>query len=197
MKIRALLVAGLLMATAGSVAPLALGANSLPLSNEWNIAPTGSATSAGSLHFRVTPGTENPVDITVPIMAGATDVAIARYIQRALGSQLRSDGIEVATGAGTNVMLKSTRKDGFSVELVDSSVENVRVAIQSTEGAVPPTVPKQSTPANPPINTPATPPAPGDAVPPDTPTSEDAPGIPPKLTAVARLPTPRFRARFP
>ena len=181
----------------GSLAQLALAANSLPLSNEWNIAPTGSATSAGSLHFRVTPGTENPVDITVPIMSGATDVAIARYIQRALGSQLRSDGIEVATGAGTNVLLKSTRKDGFSVELVDSSVENVRVAIQSTEGAVPPTVPAQSTPANPPVNTPATPPAPGDAVPPDTPTSEDAPGIPPRLIVLTRWPKPAFRSRFP
>src|SRR5262245_46809275 len=175
MKIRDLLMA-LTVAGAVSLALPAFAANSLPLSNAWNVAPSGSATSSGSLHFRVTPGNEKPVDITVPVMSGATDIAIARYIQRALGSQLRSEGIEVATGAETNVMLKSTRKDGFSVELVDSSVENVRVAIQSTEGTAPPTVPKQATPANPPINTPATPPAPGDAVPPDTPPAADSPG---------------------
>ena len=92
----------------------------------------------------------NPVDITVPIMSGAKEGSIARNIQRALSSQLRADQFDVEAGEGTNVLVTSAGEHGFSVELIDSDVENVRVAVQSAAPAAPPTVPKQSTPANPP-----------------------------------------------
>jgi hypothetical protein len=51
----------------------------------------------------MTAGDANPVDITVPIMSGAKEGSIARYIQRALSSQLRAHHIDVEAGEGTNV----------------------------------------------------------------------------------------------
>lgn len=190
MKIRIMLIA-----TIAAIAQMAGAANSLPVSNAWNIAPSGNATSSGSLHFRMTAGDANPVDITVPIMSGAKEGSIARYIQRALSSQLRAHKIDVEAGEGTNVILTGAGESGFSVELVGSDVENVRVAVRSAEPAVPPTVPKQSTPANPP--TPATPPAPGDAVPPEAALTDHATAGPtPRIAAGLRLPIPNFRARF-
>ena len=44
------------------------------------------------------------------------------------------------------MLVKSSGKSGFSLELIDSDVENIRVAVQSTEPVAPPTVPKQATP---------------------------------------------------
>jgi hypothetical protein len=185
----------MLIATIAAIAQMAGAANSLPVSNAWNIAPSGNATSSGSLHFRMTAGDANPVDITVPIMSGAKEGSIARYIQRALSSQLRAHKIDVEAGEGTNVILKGAGENGFSVELVGSDVENVRVAVQSAEPTVPPTVPKQATPANPPP--PATPPAPGDAVPPEAALTDHATvGPSPRMEADLRLPIPNFRARF-
>ena len=190
MKIRIMLIA-----TIAAIAQMAGAANSLPVSNAWNIAPSGNATSSGSLHFRMTAGDANPVDITVPIMSGAKEGSIARYIQRALSSQLRAHRIDVEAGEGTNVILTGAGDNGFSVELVGSDVENVRVAVRSSEPAVPPTVPKQSTPANPP--TPTTPPAPGDAVPPEAALTDHATAGPaPRIEAGLRLPVPNFRSRF-
>jgi len=186
----------MLIATIAAIAQVAGAANSLPLSNAWNIAPSGNATSSGALHFRMTAGDANPVDITVPIMSGAKEGSIARYIQRALSSQLRTHHIDVEAGEGTNVILKGAGDNGFSVELVGSDVENVRVAVQSAEPTVPPTVPKQATPANPPP--PATPPAPGDAVPPEAALTDHATASPPlRIEAGLRLPVPNFRSRFP
>jgi hypothetical protein len=186
----------MLIATIAAIAQVAGAANSLPVSNAWNIAPSGNATSSGELHFRMTAGDANPVDITVPIMSGAKEGSIARYIQRALSSQLRTHHIDVEAGEGANVILKGGGETGFSVELVRSDVENVRVAVRSAEPAVPPTVPKQSTPANPP--TPATPPAPGDAVPPEAALTDHAiAGSPLRIEAGVRLPIPNFRSRFP
>ena len=100
MKIRIMLIA-----TIAAIAQMAGAANSLPVSNAWNIAPSGNATSSGELHFRMTAGDANPVDITVPIMSGAKEGSIARYIQRALSSQLRAHQIDVEAGEGTNVIL--------------------------------------------------------------------------------------------
>jgi hypothetical protein len=153
----------MLIASIAAIAQMAGAANSLPVSNAWNVAPSGDATSSGELHFRMTAGDANPVDITVPIMSGAKEGSIARYIQRALSSQLRAHQVEVEAGEGANVLVTSSANTRFSLELVTSDVENVRVAVQSAAPTAPPTVPKQATPANPPP--PATPPAPGDAMP--------------------------------
>jgi hypothetical protein len=154
----------LMSLVAAAVAQLAGADNSLPVSNAWNIAPSGNATSSGELHFRMTAGDADPVDITVPIMSGAKEDSIARYIQRALSSQLRTHRVDVQAGEGANVLVTSPTNARFSLELVTSDVENVRVAVQSAAPTAPPTVPRQAMPANAPA--PPTPPAPGDAMPP-------------------------------
>jgi hypothetical protein len=160
MKILSMLITSIV-----AIAAVAGAANSLPVSNAWNIAPRGDAESSGELHFRMTAGEADPVDITVPIMSGAKEASIARYIQRALSSQLRAHQLNVENGEGANVLVTSSANASFSLELVTSDVENVRVAVQSATPIAPPTVPRQATPANPPA-TPSTPPGPGDAVPP-------------------------------
>jgi hypothetical protein len=129
----------------------------------------------------MTAGEADPVDITVPIMSGAKEASIARYIQRALSSQLRAHRLNVENGEGANVLVTSSANASFSLELVTSDVENVRVAVQSAAPTAPPTVPRQATPANPPT-TPATPAAPGDAVPPADaapPANSSQPAAPP------------------
>jgi hypothetical protein len=154
----------MLIASVAAIAHMAIAANSLPVSNAWNIAPSGDAESSGELHFRMTAGEADPVDITVPIMSGAKEASIARYIQRALSSQLRAHRLSVEHGEGANVLVTSSANASFSLELVTSDVENVRVAVRSATPIAPPTVPEQAAPANQPV--PATPPAPGDAMPP-------------------------------
>ena len=67
-------------------------ASAPPLAGEWNILPTGSAASSGDLLFRITRGDgSDPVEIEVPVMAGASDRAVAGNIRRALGAHLPND----------------------------------------------------------------------------------------------------------
>ena len=138
-------------------------ANGPPLASSWNIAASGSAGSSGELEFRITPGDGgNPIDITVPVIAGANQDAVARNINRAMSSQLRRDRYSVELGENGNVLISDPRgQPNFSVELVDSGIENVRVAVQSVTPSAPPTVPPQSTPAQPPAK-----PAPANQSPP-------------------------------
>lgn len=171
MKSRASLV---VISIAASLLGLALGANkafganSPPLSGTWNIASTGKAGSSGDLVFRVTPGDGgDPVEISVPVIGGTSEDGVARNIRRALSSQLRADRFNVSMGEGANVVVSDPRgQPNFSLELLDSDVENVRVLVQSVAPVAPPTVPEQQAPANPPQVSPTTPPAPGNAAPP-------------------------------
>jgi hypothetical protein len=127
-----------------------------PLAGVWNIAPTGSAGTSGELLFRVTPGDgSDPVEITVPVMMGARQEAIARAIRNALSSQLGRNRYQVQLGEGGNVMVSDPRgQPNFSLELLDSDIDNLRVAVQSVTPSAPPTVPPQTNPAQPPSNSP-------------------------------------------
>jgi len=176
---------------AALVAATALAANGPPLASAWNIAATGKAASSGDLDFRITPndGT-NPVDITVPVISGASEDSVARSIQRSLSSQLRSDRYDVQLGENGNVLVSDPRgQPNFSLELVDSNIENVRVAVQSVTPAAPPTVPAQATPAEAPPGNASTPPreappvtAPSQAPPPaNTPPAAPPPSNSPPL----------------
>jgi hypothetical protein len=160
----------------------AFAASGPPLASSWNIAASGSAQSSGDLDFRITAGDgSDPVDISVPVISGASQESVARSIGRALSSQLRRDRYSVQVGEGGNVMVSDPRGEpNFSLELIDSSIENVRVQVRSAEPVAPPTVPRQATPANSPT-IPATPPASGDAVPPDNavPSNVPQPAAPP------------------
>ncbi len=137
-----------------------------PPAGVWNIAPTGRAGSSGDLHFRITQNDgSDPLDITVPVSLGAKEVSVARSIHNSLGAQLRRDRFKVELGEGANVLVSDSRgKPNFSLELIDSDVEDLRVAVQSVTPAASPTVPTQEMPAEPPIR--STPDAPGAVTPP-------------------------------
>jgi hypothetical protein len=189
MYIRAILV---LLAGATSVAH---AANTPPVSDSWNIASSGRASSSGELLFRVTPGDgSDAIEVTVFVLSGTNDTGVASNIRRAMSTQLRADRFDVQPGENANVLLSNGgRGNGFSIELLDSDVENVRVVVQSAAPVAPPTVPEQATPATPPQGTPVTPPAPGDAVAPATPSTPSpspAPSAPATTPAGAAATAP-------
>jgi len=170
-------------------------ANTPPLSPAWSIASTGKASSSGELLFRVTTGDGgDATEITVFVLSGTNDTGVASNIRRALNSQLRADRFNVEAADGANVLLTSPGQPDFSVELVDSDVENVRVAVQSAMPVAPPTVPRQAIPATSPERAnpavPAVPAAPGDAAPP-------AAASPPANASQPAAPAPRNSPALP
>jgi hypothetical protein len=191
------------IALAALVAAFAHAAPAPPSAGVWNIATSGKAASSGDLAFRVTATDgSDPVDITVPVISGASEDSVARSIRRVLSSQLPRDRYSVQLGEGANVLVSDPRgRPNFTLELVDSDIENVRVAVQSVTPAAGPTVPPQSVPAEaPPVNPPANtvpgnaaPPAsaeppiisapPSDAVPPAIAIPSPSPSAPPPASA--------------
>jgi hypothetical protein len=144
-------------------------ANTPPIAEAWNITSSGKAGSSGELRFRVTDQeNDDSIEITVFVLSGTNETGVASSIRRALSAQLDDQRFDVDAGDGANVMLSSDRSDAFSLELIDSDVDEVRVVVSSATPVAPPTVPPQQVPANPPA-TPSTPPAPGDAAPPPGP----------------------------
>jgi hypothetical protein len=153
----------------------AMAANNPPLSGTWNIAPSGSAGSTGELLFRMTPDDGgDPVEVTVTVSSGTNEIGVARDIRQALSTQLARDRFNVQLGEGANVLVSDPRgRANFSLELLDSDVENLRVVVQSVDATASPTVPEQAVPAVPPQTAPAND-APGNAVPPTTPSPGNA-----------------------
>jgi len=140
------------IAAAAFAAAFAFSAAGPPLAGVWNIAPTGSAGSSGDLVFRVNRGDgSDPVEISVPVRLGADQATVARGIRSALSSQLGRGHYQVELGEGGNVLVSDPRgQPNFSVELLDSDVDGLRVAVQSVTPSAAPTVPTQSVPAVPP-----------------------------------------------
>jgi len=188
------------VAAALLVAALAFAENGPPLASVWNIAPTGSAQSSGALRFRVKPDDGEPVDISVPIVMGANAETIARGIRRALSSQLSPERFDVQLGGGSNVLVSDTRgKPHFSMELVNSDIDNLRVAVQSVTPAASPTVPSQSQPASVPAARAPANDGPGDTLPPPA-DSVPVPGPtvqPPSDSTPAPSPAPATQAPAP
>jgi len=166
-------------------------ANNTPLSGAWNIAPSGSAASTGELVFRMTPGDgSDPVEVTVTVRSGTNDIGVARDIRQAMSAQLRRDQFNVQLGEGANVLVTDPRgKPNFSLELLDSDVENLRVVVQSVAPGAPPTVPEQAVPATPPQTAPAPNTTPGNALPPT--------GLAPANAAQPAASPPEVAAPFP
>jgi hypothetical protein len=147
MNIRTIACACLL----GLVAPCAMAVNDPPLAEAWDIRTTGVASSSGDIVLRVTPPDgSDPVEITVPVLAGATDLEVARAIRRALSSQLRSDQFNVSVGDSANVLVTNPRGRAiFGVGLVTSDVDSMRIFVNSaTTLAVPVAPPMQTVPAS-------------------------------------------------
>ncbi|MDF3021925.1 MAG: hypothetical protein K0Q92_3228 [Steroidobacteraceae bacterium] len=144
-------------------------ANTPPVADSWNITSSGKARSSGELRFRLSDqANDDSIEITVFVLSGTNETGVASSIRRALSTQLDAQRFDVEAGEGANVQLSSDRSNGFSLELVDSDVDDVRVVVSSATPVPPPTVPPQQSPANSPA-IPSTPPAPGDASPPPAP----------------------------
>jgi hypothetical protein len=170
------------------LAPCAMAVNDPPLAEAWNIRPSGIASSSGDIVLRVTPPDgSDPVEITVPVLAGADDVTVARSIRRALNSQLRSDQFDVTVGEGANVLVTNPRSGAiFSVGLVTSDIDNMRIAVIATTPAATPVLP----------TAPAAPSAPVQSMPASTQTpAEPAGGVTPGTTSTPlpqkSIPTPQ------
>lgn len=189
--------ASLVVAAFGAVmSSLVLAQSGPPLAGVWNIAPTGSAGSSGELVFRVTRGDgSDPVDITVPVLLGASQDTIARGIRNALSSQLGRNRYQVQLGEGGNVLVSDPRgRPEFALELLDADVENLRVAVQSVTPAAAPTVPTQTVPTQVPVAPPANAPVPAPAAPAPAPsapvTSPPAPAPSPSMPVPNPSPPP-------
>ena len=142
---------------AALVAVSAWAATAPPSAGVWNIAATGKAASSGDLEFRVTSvDGSDPVEITVPVIAGSNEQTMALTIRRVMGAQLPRDRYSVELGEGGNVKVSDPRgRPNFTIELLNSGIENVRVAVQSVTPSAAPTVPTQSMPPeSPPANRP-------------------------------------------
>ena len=128
-----------------------------------------TAGSSGELRFRLSDqANDDSIEITVFVLSGTNETGVASSIRRALSAQLDAQRFDVDAGEGANVQLSSDRNDRFSLELIDSDIDDVRVVVSSAAPVAPPTVPPQRMPANSPA-IPSTPPAPGDANPPPAP----------------------------
>lgn len=169
-------------------AGLVKAANTLPLADAWNITSAGKATSSGEMLFRISPADgREPVDVTVFVLSGTNETGVASSIRRALSAQLDRQRFDVQAGEGANVLVRGGVGNGFSLELLDSDVDDVRVQVQSAMPAAPPTVPEQRSPATAPTSPRAPPgePAPPPAVPPapsaDPPSPQADPAVPPPM----------------
>lgn len=128
-------------------------ANAPPVADAWNITSSGKAGSSGELLFRVSGDGRDPVEVTVFVLSGTNETGVASSIKRALDTQLDRQRFDVEAGEGANVLVRSeSASRGFSLELIDSDVDDVRVSVQSATPVAPPTVPPQRSPANEPVN---------------------------------------------
>lgn len=183
--------ANCLIVLAALVAASAFAATAPPSAGVWNIAASGKAASSGDLEFRVTATDgSDPVEISVPVNAGASQESVARAIRRVMSSQLPRERYSVELGEGGNVMVSDPRgRPNFTVELLNSDIDNVRVAVQSVTPQATPTVPSQSVPAEPPPTNRPVQTVPGNVAPP---ASREPPAIstPPMGAGPAPIPVP-------
>jgi len=102
-----------------------------PTSNKWRIELDGQARSTGELQFRVTPRQGESLDIVATIRSGRAENNVAKDVRNAFAAKLDPDRYTVEVDDGEDILIK--RKDGqpdFALELVESSVQNVRVRIE-------------------------------------------------------------------
>ena len=102
-----------------------------PTSNKWRIELDGQARSTGELQFRVTPRQGESIDVVANIRSGRAEDNVAKDVRNAFAAKLDPDRYTVEVDDGEDILIK--RKDGqpdFALELVESSVQNVRVRIE-------------------------------------------------------------------
>jgi len=106
-------------------------AGTSPTSNKWRIALDGQAQSNGTLQFRVTPRQGDPVDVTATIRSGRAENNVAKDVRDAFAATLSPERYTVEVDDGEDVLVK--KKEGqpdFALQLIESSVQNVRIKIE-------------------------------------------------------------------
>jgi hypothetical protein len=106
-------------------------ADSSPTANKWRIELDGQAQKTGEIIFRVTPRQGEPTDVTVNIRSGRAENNVAKDVRDAFAAKLGPDRFSVEVDDGEDILIK--KKDGqpdFSLELVESNVQNVSVKIE-------------------------------------------------------------------
>jgi hypothetical protein len=99
-------------------------------SNKWRVEVDNKAKSAGTLLFRVTPKEGTPVDVTVAIADRRGENDIAKDIRDAFKAALDENSFHTETDDGEDVLLKKKKGPDFALELVESTVESVRIDIE-------------------------------------------------------------------
>jgi hypothetical protein len=124
--------AAILIAVASSLMLAALSfADASPTANKWRIEIDGQALKTGEMQFRVTPRQGEPTDITVNIRSGRAENNVAKDVRDAFAAKLSPERFTVEVDDGEDILIK--KKEGqpdFSLELVDSDVQNVSIKIE-------------------------------------------------------------------
>jgi uncharacterized protein (DUF2141 family) len=126
-RLSALVTTALLAVT--SVAALA-GATAT--SNKWRIELDGQAMQTGEILFRVTPRQGNATNISVNVKSGRAENNVAKDVRDAFAAALSPERYSVEVDDGEDILIK--KKDGqpdFALELVQSSVQNVNIKVES------------------------------------------------------------------
>jgi len=105
-------------------------ADSPPRSNKWRLEVSGDAESDGVLKFRIQPKDGAPVEVTANVDDGRSENGVARDIREAFQAQLPKGSYSVETDDGEDVLIKKDfGEPDFSIELISSTVEDVRVRL--------------------------------------------------------------------
>jgi hypothetical protein len=124
--------AAILLAVASSLMLAALSfADASPTANKWRIEIDGQALKTGEMQFRVTPRQGEPTDVTVNIRSGRAENNVAKDVRDAFAAKLSPERFTVEVDDGEDILIK--KKEGqpdFSLELVDSDVQNVSIKIE-------------------------------------------------------------------
>jgi hypothetical protein len=109
----------------------AIASDDSEYSNKWRIECSGRAEGEGAMHFRVTPKEGETKDVDVRIAQGRGENAVARDIRDAFQAQLSPQRYHIESDDGEDVVIKvKSGTPDFSLVLVDSSVEHVRLHLQ-------------------------------------------------------------------
>jgi hypothetical protein len=106
-------------------------ADSAPTSNKWRIELDGQATKTGEMQFRVTPRQGDATDVIVHVRSGRAENNVAKDVRDAFAAKLSPQRYSVEVDDGEDILIK--KKEGqpdFSLELLESSVQNVSVRIE-------------------------------------------------------------------
>jgi hypothetical protein len=101
-----------------------------PRSNKWRLEVSGDAESDGVIKFRVKPRDGAPVEVAATVEDGRSENGVARDIREAFQAQLPKGRYSVETDDGEDVLVKKDfGEPDFSIELVSSTVDDVRVRL--------------------------------------------------------------------